>query len=262
MAGRKVRKSAEASWRRWITAYQPNRDPPIVDPIAKQIETMAENCRGNGLTVRNEPHNGVIHVVVPEHGLCIPAWWWCGDSHTATHGAFGALAFGIGTSEVEHVMATQTLPQKKSKTMQIVVNGELSKYASAKDIALAITGKIGTVGGTGYDRTYRPAIRALSMEGRMTLCNMAIEAGARAGLVAPDEKTYEYLKGREFAPSGQYWERRWRTGKRCPVTKAQSSDATVVLDAAEIAPQVSWGTSPEQVSGVDGVVPALGQFYR
>ena len=158
-------------------------------------------------------------------------------------------------------MATQTLPQKKSKTMQIVVNGELSKYASAKDIALAITGKIGTAGGTGYVIEYTgSAIRALSMEGRMTLCNMAIEAGARAGLVAPDGKTYEYLKGREFAPSGQYWEQALAYWKTLPSDEGAIFDATVVLDAAEIAPQVSWGTSPEQVAGVDGVVPAPDSF--
>jgi 3-isopropylmalate/(R)-2-methylmalate dehydratase large subunit len=185
----------------------------------------------------------------------------CGDSHTATHGAFGALAFGIGTSEVEHVMATQTLPQKKSKTMQVVVNGELSKYASAKDIALAITGKIGTAGGTGYVIEYTgSAIRGLSMEGRMTLCNMAIEAGARAGLVAPDEKTFEYLKGREFAPSGEYWDQALAYWKSLVSDEGSVFDETITLSANEIAPQVSWGTSPEQVVGVDGFVPAPESF--
>ena len=242
-----------------------NRDLPIADPIAKkQIETMAENCKQNGLNLYDmkNPNNGVIHVVVPEHGFVHPGMVVvCGDSHTATHGAFGALAFGIGTSEVEHVMATQTLPQKKSKTMQIVIDGELSKYASAKDIALAITGKIGTAGGTGYVIEYTgSAIRALSMEGRMTLCNMAIEAGARAGLVAPDEKTYEYLQGREFAPSGDYWDQALAYWKTLPSDQGAVFDATVVLDAAEIAPQVSWGTSPEQVAGVDGLVPAPDSF--
>ena len=182
----------------------------LVSALAKkQIETMAENCLENGLNLYDmkNPNNGVIHVVVPEHGFVHPGMVVvCGDSHTATHGAFGALAFGIGTSEVEHVMATQTLPQKKSKTMQVVVNGKLSKYASAKDIALAITGKIGTAGGTGYVIEYTgSAIRDLSMEGRMTLCNMGIETGGRAGLVAPDEETYENLKGPGFVPSGQYW---------------------------------------------------------
>ncbi|MGZ5026377.1 MAG: 3-isopropylmalate dehydratase large subunit, partial [Methylobacter sp.] len=242
-----------------------NRDLPIADPIAKkQIETMAENCRENGLNLYDmkNPNNGVIHVVVPEHGFVHPGMVVvCGDSHTATHGAFGALAFGIGTSEVEHVMATQTLPQKKSKTMQVVINGTLSKYASAKDIALAITGKIGTAGGTGYVIEYTgSAIKELSMEGRMTLCNMAIEAGARAGLVAPDEKTYEYLKGREFAPSGQYWDQALAYWKTLPSDEGAVFDATVILEAADIAPQVSWGTSPEQVAGVDSVVPAPESF--
>jgi 3-isopropylmalate/(R)-2-methylmalate dehydratase large subunit len=242
-----------------------NRNLPIADPIAKkQIETMAENCRVNGLKLydMSNPNNGVIHVVVPEHGFVHPGMVVvCGDSHTATHGAFGALAFGIGTSEVEHVMATQTLPQKKSKTMQVVVNGALSKYASAKDIALAITGKIGTAGGTGYVIEYTgSAVRELTMEGRMTLCNMAIEAGARAGLVAPDEKTYEYLKDREFAPSGQYWDQALAYWKTLPSDEGAVFDATVILDAADIAPQVSWGTSPEQVAGIDSVVPAPESF--
>jgi len=242
-----------------------NRDLPIADPIAKkQIETMAENCRENGLNLYDmkNANNGVIHVVVPEHGFVHPGMVVvCGDSHTATHGAFGALAFGIGTSEVEHVMATQTLPQKKSKTMQIVINGELSKYASAKDIALAITGKIGTAGGTGYVIEYTgSAIKSLSMEGRMTLCNMAIEAGARAGLVAPDEKTYDYLKGREFAPAGAYWDQALAYWKSLPSDEGAVFDATVVLDANEIAPQVSWGTSPEQVAGVDSLVPSPESF--
>jgi len=242
-----------------------NRDLPIADPIAKkQIETMADNCRENGLNLYDmkNPNNGVIHVVVPEHGFVHPGMVVvCGDSHTATHGAFGALAFGIGTSEVEHVMATQTLPQKKSKTMQVVVNGSLSKYASAKDIALAITGKIGTAGGTGYVIEYTgSAIRELSMEGRMTLCNMAIEAGARAGLVAPDEKTYEYLKGREFAPAGDYWDQALAYWKSLTSDEGAEFDTTVVLEGADIAPQVSWGTSPEQVVGVDGVVPSPDSF--
>jgi len=242
-----------------------NRNLPIADPIAKkQIEVMAENCRVNGLVLYDmtNPNNGVIHVVVPEHGFVHPGMVVvCGDSHTATHGAFGALAFGIGTSEVEHVMATQTLPQKKSKTMLVQVNGKLSKYSSAKDIALAIIGKIGTAGGTGYVIEYAgEAIKELSMEGRMTLCNMAIEAGARAGLVAPDEKTYEYLKGREFAPSGKNWDLALAYWKSLPSDEGAVFDATITLDAADIAPQVSWGTSPEQVIGVDGTVPAPESF--
>ncbi len=242
-----------------------NRDLPIADPIAKkQIEVMADNCRDNGLNLYDmkNPNNGVIHVVVPEHGFVHPGMVVvCGDSHTATHGAFGALAFGIGTSEVEHVMATQTLPQKKSKTMLVQVNGQLNKYSSAKDIALAIIGKIGTAGGTGYVIEYAgDAIKALTMEGRMTLCNMAIEAGARAGLVAPDEKTYEYLKGREFAPAGKNWDLALAYWKSLPSDDGAVFDAIITLDAADIAPQVSWGTSPEQVIGVNGLVPAPESF--
>jgi 3-isopropylmalate/(R)-2-methylmalate dehydratase large subunit len=242
-----------------------NRDLPIADLIArKQIETMAENCLENGLNLYDmkSPNNGVIHVVVPEHGFVHPGMVVvCGDSHTATHGAFGALAFGIGTSEVEHVMATQTLPQKKSKTMLVQVNGTLSKYCSAKDIALAIIGKIGTAGGTGYVIEYAgDAIKALSMEGRMTLCNMAIEAGARAGLVAPDEKTYEYLNGKEFAPKGESWEQALAYWNSLPSDAGAEFDAVITLDAADIAPQVSWGTSPEQVIGVNANVPAPDSF--
>lgn len=242
-----------------------NRDLPIADLIArKQIETMAENCLENGLNLYDmkSPNNGVIHVVVPEHGFVHPGMVVvCGDSHTATHGAFGALAFGIGTSEVEHVMATQTLPQKKSKTMLVQVNGELSKYCSAKDIALAIIGKIGTAGGTGYVIEYAgDAIKALSMEGRMTLCNMAIEAGARAGLVAPDEKTYKYLNGKEFAPKAAMWEQALAYWKSLPSDAGAEFDAVITLDAADIAPQVSWGTSPEQVIGVNANVPAPDSF--
>lgn len=242
-----------------------NRNLPIADLIArKQIETMAENCKENGLNLYDmkSPNNGVIHVVVPEHGFVHPGMVVvCGDSHTATHGAFGALAFGIGTSEVEHVMATQTLPQKKSKTMLVQVNGELSKYSTAKDIALAIIGKIGTAGGTGYVIEYAgDAIKALSMEGRMTLCNMAIEAGARAGLVAPDEKTYEYLNGKEFAPKGETWEQAMAYWNSLPSDAGAEFDTVINLDAADIAPQVSWGTSPEQVIGVDANVPAPESF--
>lgn len=242
-----------------------DRDLPIADPIAKkQIETMAENCEENGLNLYDmkNPNNGVIHIVVPEHGFVHPGTVVvCGDSHTATHGAFGALAFGIGTSEVEHVMATQTLPQQKSKTMLIQIDGELSKYASAKDIALAITGKIGTAGGNGHVIEYAgSAIRNLTMEGRMTLCNMAIEAGARAGLVAPDEKTYSYLKGREFTPSGASWDQALAYWKSLPSDDDAVFDTVVTLNAAEIEPQVTWGTSPEQVTGITNIVPAPEDF--
>jgi len=242
-----------------------DRDLPIADPIArKQVETMAENCRVNGLNLYDmkNPNNGVIHIVVPEHGFVHPGMVVvCGDSHTATHGAFGALAFGIGTSEVEHVMATQTLPQQKSKTLLVRVDGELSKFSSAKDIALAIIGEIGTAGGTGYVIEYAgDAITALSIEGRMTLCNMAIEAGARAGLVAPDEKTFHYLKGREYTPSGGNWDEALAYWKTRPSDEGAQFDKVVTLDAAEIAPQVTWGTSPEQVVAVNGSVPAPDEF--
>lgn len=242
-----------------------NRHLPIADPIArKQIEVMAENCRENGLNLYDmkNPNNGVIHVVVPEHGFVHPGMVVvCGDSHTATHGAFGALAFGIGTSEVEHVMATQTLPQKKSKTMLVRIDGELSAHTTAKDIALAIIGKIGTAGGNGHVIEYAgAAISKLSMEGRMTLCNMAIEAGARAGLIAPDEKTYAYLQGKEFAPKGAAWDQAMAYWQSLPTDEGATYDTTVVLTAEDIAPQVSWGTSPEQVIGVNGVVPSPESF--
>jgi 3-isopropylmalate/(R)-2-methylmalate dehydratase large subunit len=242
-----------------------DRDLPIADPIArKQIETMAENCRENNLNLYDikNPNNGVIHIVVPEHGFVHPGMVTvCGDSHTATHGAFGALAFGIGTSEVEHVMATQTLPQMKSKTMLVRVDGKLPKYSSAKDIVLAVIGKIGTAGGTGYVIEFAgEAVIDLTMEGRMTLCNMAIEGGARAGLVMPDEKTYEYLKGREFAPSGSEWDTALAYWKTLPSDDDAEFDTVVILTADDIAPQVTWGTSPEQVAPVSGAVPSPEDF--
>ena len=242
-----------------------DRHLPIADPIArKQVEVMADNCKENGLNLYDlkNPNNGVIHVVVPEHGFVHPGMVVvCGDSHTATHGAFGALAFGIGTSEVEHVMATQCLPQKKSKTMLVKINGHLPKFSTAKDIALAIIGMIGTAGGTGYVIEYAgDAIKELTMEGRMTLCNMAIEAGARAGLIAPDEKVYDYLNGKEFAPKGAAWEQALAYWQSLPSDEGAVFDAIVELNGPDIAPQVSWGTSPEQVIGVDGVVPSPDSF--
>lgn len=242
-----------------------NRDLPIADPIAKkQIETMASNCEENDLNLYDmeSPDNGVIHIVVPEHGFVHPGMVVvCGDSHTATHGAFGALAFGIGTSEVEHVMATQTLPQKKSKTMLVRVDGKLSKHCTAKDITLAVIGKIGTAGGTGYVIEYAgEAIEALSMEGRMTVCNMAIEAGARAGMVAPDEKTFAFLKGREFVPKGEALEQALNYWKSIVTDEGATFDVEINLDASEISPQITWGTSPEQVVGANAVVPAPESF--
>ena len=237
----------------------------LPDPIgAKQVQTMMNNCEEHGLILYDmkSKNNGIIHVVVPEHGFVHPGMTTvCGDSHTATHGAFGALAFGIGTSEVEHVMATQCLPQSKSKTMLVKVDGVLSKYSTAKDIALAIIGEIGTAGGNGYVIEYAgEAIEALSMQGRMTLCNMAIESGARAGLVAPDQKTIDFLEGKEFAPKGDLWGPAVEYWKSLPSDDGAEFDLVVELRAEDIAPQVTWGTSPEQVVPVDKTVPAPSDF--
>ena len=237
-----------------------DRDKPLKDPIGqKQIETMAANCKSNGLRLYDmqSDKTGVIHIIAPENGFIYPGMVVvCGDSHTATHGAFGALAFGIGTSEVEHVMATQTLQQAKAKTMLIRVDGELAADATAKDIALAIIGKIGTAGGTGHVIEFTgAAIQALSMEGRMTLCNMAIEAGARAGMIAPDETTFEYLKGKQFAPKGEQWEQAVAYWRGLASDDGAEFDTTITLSAAEIAPQVTWGTSPGQVIAVDQPIP-------
>jgi 3-isopropylmalate/(R)-2-methylmalate dehydratase large subunit len=236
-------------------------DEGIKDPISRlQVETLDANIKDFGALVYfpfKHANQGIIHVIGPENGTTLPGMTVvCGDSHTSTHGAFGALAHGIGTSEVEHVLATQTLVAKRSKRMLIKVDGKVGAGVTAKDIALAIIGKIGTAGGTGYAIEFGgAAIRALSVEGRMTLCNMAIEGGARAGLVAPDEKTIAYLKGRQFAPKGADW------GKAVAYWQTLQSDAdatfdTVIeLDAAAIAPQVTWGTSPEQVLPIEGRVP-------
>lgn len=241
------------------------RDWKSVDPISVlQMQTLMDNCKENGITLFdiNHPDNGIVHVVAPELGLTHPGMTIvCGDSHTATHGAFGALAFGIGTSEVEHVLATQTLVQKKPKTLEIRVDGKLSPLVSAKDIVLAIIGKIGTDGATGYVIEFTgEAIRSLSMEGRMTICNMAIEAGARAGLISPDDTTINYIKGRDFAPKGEEFEiavAKWKAYASDPGAKF---DKTVILNANEIAPMVSWGTSPGQVIPVTSTVPSPNDF--
>ncbi|MFT7053546.1 MAG: 3-isopropylmalate/(R)-2-methylmalate dehydratase large subunit [Psychromonas sp.] len=237
----------------------------IADPIAaKQIQTMAVNCKEHGINLydMSSANNGIIHIVVPEHGFVHPGMVvCCGDSHTSTHGAFGTLAFGIGTSEVEHVMATQTLQQQKSKTLLINVDGKLSKHATAKDIALAIIGKTGTAGGTGYVIEFAgDAVVNLTMEGRMTLCNMAIEAGARAGLIAPDQKTFDFLEGKEFAPKGKDWDAALAYWKTLPSDKGADFDKVINFKAEDIAPQVTWGTSPEQVISVNGIVPAPTDF--
>ena len=233
----------------------------ITDPVSReQITTLDANMRQYGSAAYFpylSKRQGIVHVIGPENGATLPGMTVvCGDSHTSTHGAFGALAHGIGTSEVEHVMATQTLLAKKARNMLVRVEGSLQAGCSAKDIVLAIIGRIGTAGGTGYTIEFAgAAIRALSMEGRMTVCNMAIEAGARAGLVAVDQKTIDYVKGRPLAPSGVEWDHAvayWRTLHSD--TDARF-DATVEIDASQIVPQVTWGTSPEMVLGVDGRVP-------
>ncbi len=237
-----------------------DRSQGITDPVAKiQVETLDNNCREFGLTefTMSDVRQGIVHVIGPEQGATLPGMTVvCGDSHTSTHGAFGALAFGIGTSEVEHVLATQCLLQKKSKNMLVSVDGHVHAGVTAKDIVLAIIGEIGTAGGTGYAIEFGgEAIRALSMEGRMTVCNMAIEAGARAGMVAVDDTTIDYVQGRPYAPQGELWEQAvayWRT---LVSDEGADFDKVVHIDAASIKPQVTWGTSPEMVAPVDAHVP-------
>ncbi len=242
-----------------------NRSLPIVDQISKvQMETLSQNCAEFGVTLYDihSRRQGIVHVIGPELGLTQPGMTIvCGDSHTATHGAVGALAFGIGTSEVEHVLATQTLPQARPKTMEIRVNGALGTGVTAKDIILAIIGKIGTAGATGYAVEYTgDAIQSLSMEGRMTVCNMSIEAGARAGMVAPDEKTFAYLQGRPYAPQGDDWDAAVAAWRELPSDPGAQYDTVVELHAAEIAPHVSWGTSPGMVVPITGSVPVPDDF--
>ena len=224
-----------------------------------QVETLEANCRDFGVPYFGmlDKRQGIVHIIGPEQGLTQPGMTIvCGDSHTATHGAFGALAFGIGTSEVEHVLATQTLIQKPAKSMRITVNGQLAPGMTAKDIILAIIGRIGTAGGTGYVVEYAgEAIRALSMEGRMTICNMSIEAGARAGLIAPDETTFAYLKGRPMAPREELWDRAVAYWSALPSDDGATYDTEITLDAADIVPQVTWGTSPQDVLPITASVP-------
>src|SRR5436309_14246740 len=261
-AGRKVRDT-----RRTVATVDHNiatepRGTPILDPIAKrQIEALQNNCRDFGVRLFDidSPEQGIVHVIGPELGFTQPGMTVvCGDSHTSTHGAFGALAFGIGTSEVEHVLATQCLPQRKPKTMLIQVSGKLGDGVSAKDIALGIIGKIGTDGATGYVIEYGgEAVRSLSMEGRMTLCNMSIEAGARAGMVAPDETTFAYMKGRRFAPQAADWDAAvgyWRT---LASDTGAKYDTVIEINAAELAPFVTWGTNPGTVVPITAPVPDL-----
>jgi 3-isopropylmalate/(R)-2-methylmalate dehydratase large subunit len=264
-AGRKVRQPL-----RTVATVDHNipttpRGTPITDPIAaRQISALQKNCKEFGVPLfdMDSPEQGIVHVIGPELGLTQPGMTIvCGDSHTSTHGAFGALAFGIGTSEVEHVLATQTLPQRKPKTMLIDVRGCLAEGVSAKDLILGIIGQIGTDGATGYVVEYAgEAVRALSMEGRMTLCNMSIEAGARAGMVAPDQTTFAYMEGRRFAPQGQEWEAtvaHWRT---LPSDPGAVYDKVVEVDASHLAPFVTWGTHPGMVVPVTDRVPDLNSF--
>ncbi|MFP5376704.1 MAG: 3-isopropylmalate dehydratase large subunit [Acidimicrobiia bacterium] len=232
----------------------------VADPVSRrQMEVLAANCAEFGVPLYPMGHRnqGIVHVIGPELGLTQPGMTIvCGDSHTSTHGAFGALAFGIGTSEVEHVLATQTLPQRRPGTMAVTVEGELAPGVTAKDVILAVNGRIGTSGGMGSVIEYRgSAIRALSMEGRMTVCNMSIEGGARAGMVAPDDTTFAYLEGRPFAPSGAAWERALDDWRTLAGDAGARFDKVVGLDAAAVVPHVSWGTNPAQVAPLDGTVP-------
>ncbi len=262
VAGRKIREPL-----RTLATVDHNiptepRGTPIFDPIAKkQIEALQQNCRDFGVRLfdMDSPEQGIVHVIGPELGFTQPGMTIvCGDSHTSTHGAFGALAFGIGTSEVEHVLATQCLPQRKPKTMLIQVSGNLGEGVTAKDLALAIIGKIGTDGASGHVIEYAgEAVRSLSVEGRMTLCNMSIEAGARAGMVAPDDTTFAYVKAKRFAPQGADWDAavaRWRTLASDPGAKY---DTVIEINAAELAPFVTWGTNPGMVVPITASVPEL-----
>lgn len=265
LTGRKVRRPQ-------LTVATPDhnvpttdRSLPIADPISKQqIDTLRNNCREFGIKLYDldNPQQGIVHVIGPELGLTQPGMTIvCGDSHTATHGAFGALAFGIGTSEVEHVLATQTLVQSKPKTFEMRIDGVLAPGVTAKDLILYLIGQITTDGGTGYVIEYTgEAIRALSMEERMTVCNMSIEAGARAGMIAPDEKTFEYLRGREFAPKDyEAAVARWR---QLPSDPGAKYDRVQIFRAADVAPQVTWGTNPGQVAPVVGKVPDPQEFAK
>ena len=257
-------------WRLNTNLAVPDHNVPTVnrqvieDPVSRlQLETLAENCRESGITRIDmfDPRQGIVHVIGPEQGASLPGMTIvCGDSHTSTNGALGAFAFGIGTSEVEHVLATQCLVLKKAKNMRVAVEGRAGRGITGKDIMLAIIGRLGTAGGTGYAIEYGgEAIRDLSVEGRMTVCNMSIEAGARVGLVAVDQKTLDYVKGRPYAPGGADWARAARLWRTLQSDAGAEFDQVVELDAAAIEPQVTWGTSPEMVVSVNDAVPDPGQ---
>jgi 3-isopropylmalate/(R)-2-methylmalate dehydratase large subunit len=262
-----LRLAGRSPWRPGAALAVPDHNVPttdrtrgIADPVSRiQVETLDRNAAEVGITEfgMNDPRQGIVHVIGPEQGFTLPGMTIvCGDSHTSTHGALGALAFGIGTSEVEHVLATQCLVQRQPKNMLIDVSGRLGPGVTAKDMVLAIIGRIGTAGGTGYTLEYGgEAIRALSMEGRMTVCNMTIEAGARAGLIGVDETTIEYVRGRPYAPQGELWDQAVAAWLELHSDPDAVFDREVHLDAAQIRPQVTWGTSPEMVVAVDGRVP-------
>jgi 3-isopropylmalate/(R)-2-methylmalate dehydratase large subunit len=265
LAGRKVRRPERTIATADHNVPTTDRSLPIADPISKQqIDTLRANCREFGITYYdlNDARQGIVHVIGPELGYTQPGMTIvCGDSHTSTHGAFGALAFGIGTSEVEHVLATQTLLQSKPKTLELRVDGKLGRGVTAKDLVLYLIGQINTSGGTGYCLEYTgEAVRSLTMENRMTVCNMSIEAGARAGMIAPDETTFNYLKGRPFAPSGAAWEKAVECWQQLPTDAGAKYDKSLVFAATDIAPQVTWGTNPGQVAPVDAKVPRPGDF--
>jgi 3-isopropylmalate/(R)-2-methylmalate dehydratase large subunit len=264
-AGRKVRRPELTFAVMDHSVSTKNRELPVLDPdAAGQFEALARNCKEFGVNLfdLHSRNQGIVHIIGPELGITQPGFTIvCGDSHTSTHGAFGALAFGIGTSEIEHVLATQCLTQFKSKTMKIEVNGKRPCGVTAKDIILAIIGKIGIAGGTGYVVEYTgEAVRGLSMEGRMTMCNMSIEGGARAGMVAPDEMTFAYLEGRAFVPRGKDFQVAVDFWKSLATDPGAKYDATVTLDADEIAPMVTWGTNPGMVTQVSGRVPDPASF--
>jgi 3-isopropylmalate/(R)-2-methylmalate dehydratase large subunit len=260
LSGRKVRRPERTIATADHNVPTTDRSLPIADPISKQqIDTLRNNCREFGITHYDigDVRQGIVHVIGPELGYTQPGMTIvCGDSHTSTHGAFGALAFGIGTSEVEHVLATQTLLQYKPKTLELRTDGKLGRGVTAKDLVLYLIGQITTQGGTGYCIEYTgTALRGLSMENRMTICNMSIEAGARAGMIAPDETTFAYLKGRPFAPQGAAWDAAVDSWRKLPTDPGASYDKSLVFDARNIAPQVTWGTNPGQVAAITSRVP-------
>ena len=262
MTGRKVRAPEKTLAVVDHNIQTTDRSGGILDPESRlQVEQLAENAREFGIEYYDEfdPRQGVVHIIGPEQGFTLPGTTIvCGDSHTSTHGAFGALAHGIGTSEVEHVLATQTLIQSKAKNMRVVVDGALQDGVTAKDIILAIIGQIGTAGGTGYVIEYAgPAIEALSMEGRMTVCNMSIEGGARAGMVAPDEKAFAYLSGRPKSPKGALWDQAMKYWDTLRSDEGAHFDQIIRLDAASLPPIVTWGTSPQDVATIGGFVPRV-----